>query len=179
MKDNKIKTLCEGAILVALAQILGYIKLGRLPQGGSVTVAMLPIFLYSYRRGLKNGLIASFALGILQCTLDNSWNWGWQSILFDYILAYGVLGISGIWSQKKNGIYIGAAAGGLARLVMHTISGYLYVKEYLDLEIFGIHTNSPWLYSVIYNGSYLMLSLAACFIVIYILDRKNLLKIYI
>lgn len=179
MKDKKVITLCEGAIMVALAQILGYIKLGRLPQGGSVTLAMLPIFVFAYRRGFKLGLIASFALGLLQCTLDNSWNWGWQSILFDYILAYGILGIAGLWSGKKNGIYVGACIGGLARLIMHTISGYLYVKEYLDLEIFGLHTSNPWIYSIIYNGSYMVLSLLACLIVIFILDKKNLLKIYL
>ena len=177
--NSKVKVICEGAIMVALAQILGYIKLGHLPQGGSVTLAMLPIFVFAYRRGLKKGLIASFALGLLQCTLDNSWTWGWESIIFDYILAYGILGVAGIWSEKKNGAYIGALVGGLLRLASHTVSGYLYVKEYLDLEIFGIHTSSPWLYSLLYNGSYMILSLAACMIVIFILDKKKILTKYL
>ena len=179
MKDTKIKILCEGAILVALAQILGYLKLGRLPQGGSITLAMLPIFIFAYRRGLKHAFIASFALGFLQCTLDNSWTWGWQSIIFDYILAYGILGTAGIWSQKTKGIYKGAILAGLLRMISHTISGYLYMREYLDMEIFGIHTSSPWIYSLLYNGSYIVLSLFVCLIVIYILDRRKLLNKYI
>ena len=179
MNDKRIRILCEGAIMVALAQILGYLKLGRLPQGGSVTLAMLPIFLYGYRRGFKNGLMAAFALGLLQCTLDNSWNWGWQSILLDYLLAYGALGISGLFSNKKYGEYFGAAAGAFLRLLMHTISGVLYLDAYTDLEIFGLHTTSPWIYSLIYNGSYVLLSLIACLLIIFFLSKKKLLKIYL
>ena len=67
MKTNlKLRALCEGAIMVAIAQILSYIKLWELPWGGSVVLAMLPIVLYAVRWGLGSGLIASFAFGVLQ-----------------------------------------------------------------------------------------------------------------
>ena len=63
MKSHlKLRALCEGAILVALAQILGYVKLFSLPEGGSITLNMLPIFVYCARWGFGPGMLASFSL---------------------------------------------------------------------------------------------------------------------
>lgn len=87
-----LRALCEGAVMVALAQILGYLKLYELPQGGSITLSMLPIFFFAVRWGLKDGLLCSFVFGILQLLLDGGFAIGWQSMLGDYILAFGVLG---------------------------------------------------------------------------------------
>ena len=61
----QIRALCEGAILVALAQILSYLKLTDLPNGGSITLAMFPICLYAVRWGLAPGLGAGFVFGLL------------------------------------------------------------------------------------------------------------------
>ena len=90
----KLRALCEGAVLVALAQVLGYIKLFSLPNGGSITLNMLPIFLYCARWGFGPGIMASFVLSLLQLLLDGAFAWGWQSIIGDYIIAYTVLGIA-------------------------------------------------------------------------------------
>ena len=82
--------------MVALAQILGYLKLYELPQGGSITLSMLPIFFFAVRWGLKDGLLCSFVFGILQLLLDGGFAIGGQSMLGDYILAFGVLGLAGL-----------------------------------------------------------------------------------
>ena len=79
-----LRALCEGAVMVALAQILGYLKLYELPQGGSITLSMLPIFFFAVRWGLKDGLLCSFVFGILQLLLDGGFAIGWQSMLGDY-----------------------------------------------------------------------------------------------
>ena len=55
-----VRMLCEGAIMVALAQILSYLKLMELPNGGSLTPAMFPIILFAVRWGLGPGLMAGF-----------------------------------------------------------------------------------------------------------------------
>ena len=65
-----LRCLCEGAIMLALAQVLGYIKLWQLPNGGSVTLSMLPIFVFCIRWGFGPGLLVSFAFGLLQLFLD-------------------------------------------------------------------------------------------------------------
>ena len=51
MKNNKTRTLCEAAIFIAMAEILSFIKLYEFPNGGSVTLEMLPIILFAVRYG--------------------------------------------------------------------------------------------------------------------------------
>lgn len=82
--------LCEGAIFIGLAQVLSYLKLFELPQGGSVTIEMLPIFLYCARWGFGPGMLASFAYSILQAVLSSTYAWTWQSLIGDYLLAFTV-----------------------------------------------------------------------------------------
>ena len=92
----KLRALCEGAIMVALAQVLGYLKFFELPQGGSITIGMLPIFLYCARWGFGPGMLASIVYSVLQLLLDGAYAWGWQSMVGDYILAFSVLGLAGL-----------------------------------------------------------------------------------
>ena len=105
-----LRCLCEGAIMLALAQVLGYIKLWQLPNGGSVTLSMLPIFVFCIRWGFGPGLLVSFAFGLLQLFLDVAYSAGWQSIIGDYLLAFAVMGFAGLFKGKKNGIYWGRSS---------------------------------------------------------------------
>ena len=77
MKNHlRIRALCEGALCVALAQILSFLKLfPDLINGGAVTFAMFPICLYAVRWGLGRGLLAGFALGLLQLIFDGAYAW--------------------------------------------------------------------------------------------------------
>ena len=60
----RIRALTEGAIFVALAFVLSFVKLYELPNGGSLTPAMFPILLYALRFGLGKGLAAGFIFGL-------------------------------------------------------------------------------------------------------------------
>lgn len=91
----RLRALCEGAIFIALAQVLSYLKLYELPQGGSITIEMLPIFLYCARWGFGPGMLASFAYSILQALLSSTYAWTWQSLIGDYLLAFTALGLAG------------------------------------------------------------------------------------
>ena len=93
----RIRALCEGAILVALAFVMSFIKLYELPNGGSLTPAMFPILLYALRWGLPQGLTAGFVFGLLQLLFDGAYAWGWQSMLLDYLLAFTPLGLAGLF----------------------------------------------------------------------------------
>ena len=77
MTQTKTRALTEGALMVAAATALSYVKLLELPQGGSVCIGMLPIFLYCARWGFGKGLLASFAFSLLQLLLDGAYAWGW------------------------------------------------------------------------------------------------------
>ena len=150
------RMLCEGAIMVALAQILSYIKLMELPNGGSLTPAMFPILLFALRWGLKDGLLAGFVFGLLQLIFDGAYAWGWQSMLLDYLLAFTPLGLSGLFKGKAWGIFPGTVLGCAGRFVIHYISGITIYRIAAPTEVLGTVFDNPELYSLVYNGSYML-----------------------
>ena len=165
MKNPKLRVLLsivEGAIMVALAQVLGYLKLWQMPNGGSVTFVMLPIFVYCVRWGVGRGMLAAFALAVLQFLLDGGLALGWQSIIGDYLLAYTALGLAGLFSKRKYGFFWGTLVGSLARFVVAWVVGATIWAEYMPDSFFGMTMVSPWVYSLLYNGSYILLCMALC-----------------
>ena len=155
-RKNATRMLCEGAIMVALAQILSYIKLMELPNGGSLTPAMFPILLFALRWGLKDGLLAGFVFGLLQLIFDGAYAWGWQSMLLDYLLAFTPLGLAGLFKGKAWGIFPGTVLGCAARFVIHYISGVTIYRIVAPTEVLGTVFDNPELYSLVYNGSYML-----------------------
>ena len=153
---TRTRMLCEGAIMVALAQILSYIKIMELPNGGSLTPAMFPILLFAVRWGLKDGLLAGFVFGLLQLIFDGAYAWGWQSMLLDYLVAFPPLGLAGLFKGKKWGIFAGTVLGCLRRFIVHFISGITIYRIYAPTEILGTVFDEPNLYSLVYNGSYML-----------------------
>ncbi len=159
MKEHlKLRALCEGAIFVALAQVLSYLKLFELPQGGSVCIGMLPIFLFCSRWGFGKGMLVSFSYSLLQLLLDGAYAWGWQSMIGDYILAFSVLGVAGLFHGKKNGYVLGTLAGSFARFLVHYVVGATVWAEYMPENFFGMTMTTPWVYSALYNGSFMFLN---------------------
>lgn len=158
-KGNYLRIICEGAILVALAQVLSILKIWEFPQGGSITIGMLPIFLFCARWGTGPGLLASSAFALLQLFLDGAFAWGWQSIIGDYLLAYAVLGLAGIFSQKRYAFFYGTILGCTLRFVIHWIAGATIWAEYMPDVFFGMTMTSPWFYSALYNGSFMIIDM--------------------
>ena len=161
----RLRALCEGAIMVALAQVLSYLKLFELPNGGSITVGMFPIFFYCVRWGFGPGMLASFAYALLQLFLDGAYAWGWQSMLGDYIFAFAVLGLAGLFWKKKNGFFIGATVGCAARFLVHYIVGATVWASSMPEEFFGMTMTSPWFYSFRYNISYMAIDWALIMVI--------------
>ena len=154
----RIRALCEGAIMVAIAQILSYIKLfPNMPNGGSITFAMFPILLFAVRFGLSKGLLAGFAFGLLQLIFDGAYAWGWQSMLLDYLVAFTPLGLAGLFKGKAWGIFPGTVLGCVARFAVHYISGVTIYRIYEPTEVpgFGMFDDAV-LYSIVYNASYMV-----------------------
>ena len=157
MRNRKLQMLCEGAILVALAQILSMLKLWEMPWGGSITLGMLPIFLFAVRWGTRWGLVAGFAYGLLQVMFDGGFAISWQSILGDYLVAFTPLGLAGLFRGKAWGIFPGTALGCAVRFLVHFISGITIYRIYEPKNIPGFGTfDNANLYSLVYNGSYML-----------------------
>lgn len=156
----RIRALCEGAILLALAIVLNLVSkpiFANMVNGGSVSLAMFPILLYAHRWGLGRGLLMGFAYGLLDMLLDGGYAWGWQSILLDYLVAYTALGLGGLFRGKAWGIFPCVAVGCLGRFAVHYFSGITIYKILVPTEVdgFGVF-NNPHLYSLVYNGVYMI-----------------------
>ena len=159
----RIRALCEGAILLALAIVLNMLSkslFANLPQGGSISLAMFPLLLIAHRWGWGSGLLAGFCYGLLDMLLDGGYAWGWQSILLDYLVAYTALGLGGFFKGKAWGIFPCVAIGSLGRFAVHYFSGVTLYKiieptGIEGLEGLGVFTN-PHVYSIVYNGVYML-----------------------
>ncbi len=157
-RSRSLSTRClaEAAILVALAQILSYVKIYQFPHGGSVTAAMFPLILFAVRWGLKPGLLSGFAFGALQLIFDGAYAWGWQSMLLDYLAAFTPLGLAGWFRGKKWGVFAGTVVGCFCRFLIHYISGITIYRILVPTEVLGITFTNPHFYSLVYNGSYML-----------------------
>ncbi len=165
MKNKNLVALVEGAVMVALATVLCFIRLIRFPWGGSVTLlSMLPITVYSIRRGVKWGLLAAFVFSLVQFiqgVMDGLFSWGLTGlmliacILFDYIVAFTVLGLAGIFGNKSfPKMVAGTVLAIFLRYVSHVISGAAVWHSIGNIwEAF--YTENEWLYSIVYNGVYM------------------------
>lgn len=156
MTHRTTRCLVEAAIMVALAQVLSYVKLMELPNGGSLTPAMFPIILFAVRWGAGPGLLAGFAFGTLQLIFDGAYAATWQSMLLDYLVAFTPLGLAGLFKGKKWGIFAGTVLGGVCRFIVHYISGVTIWRIYEPTALLQWTFTSPSLYSLVYNGSYML-----------------------
>lgn len=150
---NTVRALTEGAVMIAMAEILGFITLGRLPQGGSIDLAMLPIIVYCVRWGFGPGMVVAFAHGLLQLIFDGGFAYGWQSILGDYLVAYTVMGFAGMCKGKFVPATLVAC---VLRFLVHYVVGATIWAEYMPETFFNMSMTTPWFYSALYNGSYML-----------------------
>ena len=171
MTRTETKALTEGALMVALATALSYVKLLELPQGGSVCIGMLPIFLYSARWGWKESFLVSFAFGLLQLIFDGAYAWGPTSMLLDYIIAYGVLGVACFFRSMKGGVFVGMTVASLCRFIVHFVSGVTIYRIYEPTTLFDATFTNPYIYSAVYNGSFMVIDLALCMVIMALLYK--------
>ena len=148
---NAVRAMVEGAVFVAIAEVLGYIKLWHMPEGGSISLMMLPIVIYALRWGVGQGLLAGLALGILDFMLSGGFAIGWQSILGDYVIAITLLGLAGLGRGRGlPGILLGSALGCLGRFASIWVTGATLWGEYM-YDIYGLPMNNEFVYSFLYN----------------------------
>lgn len=157
----KTKHLVFSAVAMALAMITSFLKLFEAPMGGSVTLfSMLFICCIGYWYGLRTGIMTGVAYGLLQLISD-PYIISLPQMITDYILAFGALGLSGIFCNKKNGLVKGYIVGVLGRYLFAFLSGLIFFGMYAE----GSGMSAP-VYSLAYNGSYLGCEAAITLIVL-------------
>ena len=182
METRSANTLfmVEVAIFTAIAFLLdllsGLLMKSIWPQGGSISIAMVPIVLMAFRWGLKGGLWTGFLLGSIQLANGFATILYFLQIIFDYSLAFALVGVAGIFAnqvqrallnqdKKKLLVYTiaGTIIGGLLRYFIHFISGVTFFAKWAP-------PGQPiWLYSITYNGGYMIPSIILTAIMVYLL----------
>lgn len=148
-KEFDAKKLAFCAMALSLGTVLSNMKLFHFPTGGSITLlSMLVIALPGYFFGLVPGLLTGVAYGIFQMTIDPYILFPAQLVI-DYLLAFGALGLSGLFANSKNGLLKGYIAALLGRFVFSVISGWIFFGEYA-WEGWGALP-----YSLAYNAIYI------------------------
>jgi len=206
---TKTKRLTESAMLLAIAIVLELVAkmiIPEMPFGGQVTiVSMLPVVLISYRHGMKWGFVASFTYALLEMALGAKTvsaaflpgYFGDGAMIFnallmcllDYVVAFTVLGLGGVFRNRIENRGVALACGSLvalgARYLTHIVSGYVLFSSYAEwfftqegFPAWGaqlVQTLNPVLlgvlYSVVYNGMYMIPEIVLTVIVSFVLAR--------
>lgn len=148
-KKMGTKQLVFCAMAIALAAVTSMVKIFSFPFGGSVTLfSMLFICLIGYVYGPAAGILTGAAYGILQFLLEPYILTPVQ-VLVDYPLAFGALGLAGVFGGAKSGLVKGYILGICGRYVFAVISGWIFFGEYA-WEGWGALP-----YSMAYNACYI------------------------
>lgn len=158
--------LAIGAICIALAFVLSYVRIWKMPQGGSITLAsMLPIMVFAYIYGVKKGFIVGLTYGLLQMIQDPWVVHPIQAIL-DYGVAFTVLAFAGM---SKNKIVPGMIFASVLRFLSHFISGAVFFAEYAP------EGQSVLVYSALYN-SFVFFDVLICIVIVLVPPVMKLIK---
>jgi thiamine transporter len=156
-----VRVLVEVALAAALAVVLSMIKVYRLPQGGSLSLEMIPVFYIAVRRGGVLGCMTGLLLGLGQLFFGAYIVYPMQVIL-DYPLAFTLLGVAGFMRRTP---LVGIFVGCTLRYLSHFVSGVLFFAEYAPKGM------NVWAYSAIYNAGYMLPETVVTLIVIGLILR--------
>lgn len=182
-KLTNLTTLTECAVMLALAFALSCAKIFEMPMGGSVTIAsMLPIMLISVKYGIGTGLATGLMYSLTQlmqafasanvfpyCETGATLA---MCIIFDYIVPFTVLGLAGIFRKIKItrnveiNVYIGIISVVILRFLCHFITGVAIWGQWAPDGM------GKYLYSFLYNGSFLSVDFLICIICAILIFRK-------
>ncbi|XKE95685.1 energy-coupled thiamine transporter ThiT [Metaplanococcus flavidus] len=166
MRNKKLLLMLEIAIFGALGFVLDFIAFS-MPQGGSVSLVMIPIILMAFRRGMGAGILTGLTVGLLQLVTGRvyivplSFGFAFTQVTLDYLVAFASVGVAGIMRSAylknlRNGargkavssIVAGALIGAFLRYIIHVIVGIWFFSEFA--------TGNVYIYSFVYNATYMV-----------------------
>ncbi len=180
MKKKNLIVLAEIAIFAAIGFILDLIAnfvTSFFPNGGSIGIALIAVVIITYRRGIIPGFITGLLMGLLDMTdgyyaITDSWWKVFFQIGFDYLFGYAFVAICGVIKPliKKNFILfstVGTVIGGIGKYLSHFLSGMFFWPEFPGQPFLD-----RFVYSLVYNGSYMLPSIILSTVVIFIMVWK-------
>ena len=181
MNKKRILLLVEVAIFTALALLLDILPLSFKiwAQGGSISFAMIPVFLVAFRWGIKGGFLSGFLWGVLQLATGTAFILTPVQALIDYLFAFTLIGSAGVFANviqqavkagatKKYMFYItaGTFIGTFLRFIAHFIAGIAFFDS-------AVEGQPVWIYSLIYNASYMVPAFILSVIIVFLLFHKQ------
>ena len=136
---KRFAVMIEGALCIALSVVLSHFDLFRMPQGGSVDFSLMPLILFTYRRGLKRGVQAGVILGLISILLG-SYIYNPVQAILDYPLAFGFVGLTAAHPR-----IIGLIISAIGKIACHVVSGAFFFSQYAP------EGQNAWVYSLLYN----------------------------
>jgi len=176
-KPFDTKSISYAAVCIAMSFALSYVRIVKMPQGGSITIAsLLPIMVYSCMFGARKGIFAGMIYGILQAVQDPYIIHPAQFVL-DYPIAFAGIGLAGVFMNVKAfekspqiQFVLGACVAGIARFVMHYISGVFAFGAFAGEQ-------SPYIYSLVYQAGYVLPDIAIAIVVgVFVFSSQSFVK---
>ncbi|KAA2400092.1 energy-coupled thiamine transporter ThiT [Bacillus cereus] len=181
MRNTNLQAMIESAILAAFAMIIDILPLSiKLPTGGSISFAMIPIFIIAYRWGFKSAFLGGLVWGLLQIVVGDAYILTPIQAFIEYFIAFAFIGFAGLFyrpiqkalltsnennleqSKQNQGkkvlayIILATFIGSFARYFCHFIAGIIFWGQYAPKG------QSAVLYSLIVNGSTMLGSFILC-----------------
>lgn len=192
MKKKEVFSLSFSAIFLSFAVVIEVVfkMIPSMPNGGGISLAMLPLAIISIVCGWKYGILAGAAYGIIDCFCLDGYGFNPFSFFLDYVLAFAAMGVVGVFRNKilegnKLHFVFGLLLAAFLRWCFSGFSGVInaqvwgYDKVFLE-GLFGVgHGTTIWLYIysfLYYNLPYIGLSIILC-IIIGLLLQKHIIKI--
>ena len=184
-KNKNLRVTSECSVLLAIAIVFSFIKVWQMPMGGEITfVSMLPVMLAGFRNGPKAGFATAFIYSLFQlasafvsgnvfvyCTTAFAFA---VCVIFDYLVPFTGLGIACLFKNinknsvrfKNTGIYFGVTCGIVLRFLCHYITGVVIWGQWAG-------DKGPYVYSLLYNGTFLLPELILTLLVCMILFKPR------
>lgn len=177
------RTLIEGALTIALAAALNSILAWQMPQGGRISLVMVPLVVYGLRRGWAPGLVAGALFGLVDLLIEPAGIVVPIQVVLDFPLAFGAAGfVAGLFcapwrAAARSGsaarmawvAAVATVAASAARFAAHWLSGVVFFGSFAPAG------QPVWLYSLLYNATYMLptaiLSAAAVAVLMPALER--------
>lgn len=165
-KQNIKMTVAECSLCVALSYIMSKVNLFTMPNGGSIDFELVPLILFTYRRGWKWGVTAGFIEGLLRIMLrfEPTMDYILPSLL-DYVIAYSFVGMTDL-----HPFWLGLIVAWAGMTASSVVSGVLFYAQYAP------EGQNVWVYSFMYNapvlGAKYLISGIAALILWKLLERE-------
>lgn len=147
--------------MLALAFALSFIQTPEMPFGGNISLAALPLVVFAMRHGVKSGAFTGLLFGVLNAIFHPTHGGIIGSIVLDFLVAGTAFGLAGAFSKW----YLGLALAYVVNYLAHFFSGVLFFGQYAP------ESQGVWLYSLIYNASYVVPEAIVLFVAVFALKK--------